>query len=333
MHVRASAEQLTDLRSSPPRYPGATLRVIAQRDPQPGFAPRRGGDRAVASLATANREQLVERVIVREGIANLAVMCAKAVVGFQTGSIAILGDAVHSFADLANNLVAFIATRIASAPPDSDHPYGHRKFETLAVFGIATLLAVLAIEIILGAVDRDPRKITQEPWGLALMVGVLVVNISVTAWENRWAQRLDSDILRADAQHTLSDVLTTVGVIVGWQFAARGHRWLDALASLVVAGVIFYLAFRLFQRAIPVLVERSIASPEDLSSVASAVSGVHETRRVRSRQSGSGPAIELVVSVDPNLSTADSHAIADEIERVISEKFSVSDVTVHIEPH
>ena len=80
------------------------------------------------------------------------------------------------------------------------------------------------------------------------------------------------------------------------------------------------------------LVERSIANPDALSSAASSVSGVRETRRVRSRHGGSGPAIELVVTVDRDLSTADSHAIADEIERVISERFAVDDVTVHIEP-
>jgi cation diffusion facilitator family transporter len=287
----------------------------------------------VAAPAPANRDRLVERVLVREALANLAVMFAKALVGFHTGSIAVLGDAVHSLADFANNIVAFIATRIASAPPDQDHPYGHRKFETLAVFGIATLLSVLAIEIILGAIDRDPRVVTQQRWGLVLMLGVLVVNIAIAIWENRWARRLDSDILRADARHTVSDVLTTVAVIAGWQLAAHGYRWLDALASIIVAAMILYLAYGLFRKAIPVLVERSIANPEALSSVASAVSGVQETRRVRSREGGSGPAIELVVSVDPNLSTADSHAIADEIERVIGEKFSVNDVTVHIEPH
>jgi cation diffusion facilitator family transporter len=287
----------------------------------------------VAASAPANRDRLVERVLIREALANLAVMFAKALVGFHTGSIAVLSDAVHSLADFANNIVAFIATRIASTPPDQDHPYGHRKFETLAVFGIATLLSVLAIEIVLGAIDRDPRVITQQRWGLVLMLGVLVVNIAVAIWENRWARRLDSDILRADARHTLSDVLTTVAVIAGWQLAANGYRWLDALASIIVAAMILYLAYGLFQKAIPVLVERSIANPEALSSVASAVSGVQETRRVRSREGGSGPAIELVVSVDPNLSTADSHAIADEIERAIGEKFSVNDVTVHIEPH
>jgi len=272
-------------------------------------------------------------VLIGEGLANLAVMCVKATVGLQTGSIAVLGDAVHSLADCANNVVAFIATRIASAPPDQDHPYGHRKFETLAVFGIATLLSVLAVEIIRGALDREPRVITQERWGLVLMLGVLVVNVAIAIWENRWARRLDSDILHADARHTVSDVLTTVAVIAGWQLAANGYRWLDALASLIVAAMILYLAYGLFQKAIPVLVDRSIASAEALSSVASAVPGVRETRRIRSREGGSGPAIDLVVSVDPDLSTADSHAIADEIERVISEAFSVNDVTVHIEPH
>lgn len=287
----------------------------------------------MARSAPAQRDRQVERVLFGEGIANLAVMSAKAAVGLQTGSIAILGDAIHSLADFANNVVAFVATRIASAPPDREHPYGHRKFETLAVFGIATLLSVLAIEIILGALDRDPREISQESWGLALMLGVLAVNILIASWENHWARRLDSDILRADAHHTISDVLTTVAVIAGWQLAARGYLWLDALASLIVAAMILYLAYGLFQKAIPVLVERSIANPEALSSVASAVDGVRETRRVRSREGGAGPAIDLVVTVDRNLSTADSHAIADEIERVISEKFSADDVTVHIEPH
>ena len=291
------------------------------------------GDRELAASAPANRDQQVERVLISEGLANLVVMLIKATVGFHTGSIAVIGDAIHSLADLANNFVAFIVTRIASAPPDLEHPYGHRKFETLAVFGIATLLSVLAIEIVLGALDRDPREVSAEGWGLALMLGVLVINISIAIWENRWARRLDSDILRADARHTASDVMTTVAVIAGWQLAANGYPWLDALASIIVAATILYLAYGLFKKAIPVLVERSIANAEALASVVSAVPGVQETRRVRSREGGSGPAIELVVSVDPNLSTADSHAIADEIERVIGVKFSVNDVTVHIEPH
>jgi cation diffusion facilitator family transporter len=289
----------------------------------------------MAVMATSNsihRDRQVERVLWVEGFANFAVMLAKLAVGLGTGSVAVLGDAIHSLADLANNALGLVATRIASAPPDREHPYGHRKYETLAVFAVAMLLSVLALEIVHGAVNSGSREVTQQGWSLAVMLGVLVLNIAISSWEGRWARRLDSDILRADARHTLSDVLTTIGVIAGWQLAARGYRWLDGLTSLVVAALILYLAYGLFRRAIPVLVDQSIATPEELSAVAGAVDGVRETRRVRSRAGSSGPAIDVVVSVDPKLSTVDSHAIADEIERALSERFSARDVTVHIEP-
>ena len=287
----------------------------------------------MSSSAASERAGEIRRVLGITLLLNIAVSAGKIVVGTLSASLAMVADGYHSLLDGANNVIGLIVVGWAAEPPDLEHPYGHRKFETLAVFGIATLLSVLAIQIILGALDRDPREVSAEGWGLALMLGVLVVNIVIAAWENRWARRLDSDILRADAKHTVSDVLTTVAVIAGWQLAANGYRWLDALASIIVAAIILYLAYGLFKKAIPVLVERSIANAEALASVVSAVPGVQEIRRVRSREGGSGPAVELVVSVDRNLSTADSHAIADEIERVIGEKFSVNDVTVHIEPH
>ncbi len=110
--------------------------------------------------------------------------------GFSTGSLALVGDAIHSLADLANNVVAFVVVRLASAPPDREHPYGHQKYETLAVFGLAVLLAVLAVEIVVRAAEPGPREIVQHGWGLAVMIGVLVVNVAVTTWERSWARRL-----------------------------------------------------------------------------------------------------------------------------------------------
>jgi cation diffusion facilitator family transporter len=279
-----------------------------------------------------DRDRRVERVLWIEALGNGVAMVAKLAVGFSTGSIAVLSDAIHSLADMANNAVGLVATRIASAPPDREHPYGHRKYETLAVFAVAMLLSVLALEVAHGALRPNPREVVNSGWGLGVMFGVLTLNIAITVWENRWARRLDSEILRADARHTLSDVLTTMGVIAGWQLAARGYSWLDTLTSLGVAGIILYLAYGLFRRAIPVLVDQIIASPEDLSRVVAAVSGVQEVRRIRSHAGGSGPQVDLVVTVDPNLSTLDSHAIADEVERVVRENFSVWDVTVHVEP-
>jgi cation diffusion facilitator family transporter len=275
----------------------------------------------------------VRRVLWIEGTANLSVLVVKAVVGFSTGSMAVLGDAVHSLADLANNGVALFVVDAASAPPDREHPYGHRKFETLAVFGLATLLAVLAIELALRALQSGDREVVRHGWSLALMLGVLAVNASLALWESRQAGLLASDLLRADARHTLSDVLVTAAVITGWQFASLGWPGLDTLTTLGVAALILYLAWDLFRRAIPVLTDRIAADPELVVELVRAVPGVREARRVRSMGAGGAVTMDVVVSVDPELSTADSHAIADAVESCLRERLGARDVTVHIEPH
>jgi cation diffusion facilitator family transporter len=287
-----------------------------------------------ASLPRADeqRDRRIRRVLVIEGLANLSVLVVKTVVGIATGSSAVLADAVHSFADLANNGLALFALHLAAAPPDREHPYGHRKYETLAVFALATLLAVLAVEITLRAFQSGDRDVLRPGWSLGVMLGVLVVNVAVSTWEGAWARRLDSDLLRADTRHTFSDVLVTIVVIVGWQLAAMGRAWLDTAFTLAVAALILFLAFGLYRRAIPVLVDRIAADPERLAAVVQSVPGVRGTRRVRSHLSGQGVTIDVIVAVDSHLSTAASHDIADEIERTLRESFATPDVTVHVEP-
>jgi cation diffusion facilitator family transporter len=271
-------------------------------------------------------------VLLLEGAADVVMLCAKTIVGLSTGSLAVLGDAIHSLTDLANNVAALVVMHLASAPPDREHPYGHRKFETLAVFGAATLLTVLAVEIALRAVEQGERTITRHGWGLAVMLGVFGCNIGVCLWQSYWAHRLDSDLLRADARHTLADVLVTGMVIVGWQLAARGYQWLDTVFTLGVAVVILCLAYGLFKRVVPVLVDRIAADPEILAEAVHAVPGVRQVRRIRSRWTGSTPTVDVIVTVDAGLSTVESHTIATAIETILQTRFAAEDVTVHIEP-
>ena len=277
-------------------------------------------------------DRQVRNVLVIEGIANSLLLLAKLSVGLSTGSTALLSDAVHSLTDIANNGIAFFAARLSAAPPDREHPYGHRKFESLAVFGLATFLTVVAIEIPLRALEDIAQPIVHSDWGLGVMLGVLAVNLGLASWERSWARRLNSDLLRADANHTFSDVFTTIGVLVGWQAAARGYAWIDPLCALVVTGLVFSLAFTLFRRAIPILVDEIATDPEELLNAVSSVPGVYQVRRIRSRSGGVGTAADVVIAVDAALSTAQSHRIADTVERKLSEQFKIRDVTVHIEP-
>ncbi|WP_455221281.1 cation diffusion facilitator family transporter [Kaarinaea lacus] len=280
-----------------------------------------------------DRQRKVQRVILIEGAANLSVLIAKTVVGLSTGSLAILGDALHSLTDLANNVVAWVVIHLSSMPADREHPYGHRKFETLGVFFLASLLVVLAFELGLNAIRKEDAVIASGPLELGVMFGVLGINICIAWWQRRWARRLKSDILLADASHTFSDVLVTLTVIAGWQLSAMGYLWLDRLCALGVAGLILYLAFTLFKRAIPTLVDQYAIDPDVLIAAVKQVKGVRNVVRVRSRWIGSSPVVDLVISVDPDLSTTDSHEISDRVELLIEKRFHITDVSIHVEPH
>jgi cation diffusion facilitator family transporter len=168
--------------------------------------------------------------------------------------------------------------------------------------------------------------------GLVILISSLVINIILTFWERHWAKRLDSEILHADATHTLSDVLTSAVVIVGWQLAARGYYWIDTVFALIVSSIIFYLAFKLFQRAIPILVDQSRYPPDELKAAVNNIPTVITVGNIRSRDTGKGQVADVTVTVCANLSTIESHQIADKIEEVLAEKFDIQDVVVHIEP-
>lgn len=283
-------------------------------------------------MDSPQRDHRVQRVILIEGAANVLVLSLKLAVGLSTGSFAVIGDAIHSLGDAANNAIAWTIVRMSAQPADREHPYGHRKFETLAVFVLAALLVVLAVELALGALRHQAGPPVSDPWAIGVMFVVLGVNIGLTTWESAWAKRLGSDILAADARHTFADVLTTIVVITGWQLAARGYPWMDTICALGVSIFVLYLAFGLFRRAVPVLVDRIALAPEELTDCVLSVPGAISVKSVRSRSKGSSAAVDVVVGVDANLSMEEAHAIADAIEAKLAKDFGVEDATVHIEP-
>jgi cation diffusion facilitator family transporter len=282
---------------------------------------------------TAQRDKGIQRIILIEGFANLVVLLAKLWVGLTTGSLAILGDAIHSLTDVVNNIVAWVVIRLSKLPPDREHPYGHRKFETLAVFFLAALLVVLSFELALHAINKDDAKIVSSTWELGIMLAVLTVNIALATWERKWARRLGSDILLADSSHTFADVLTTVVVIIGWQLSIMGYIWLDRVCAIAVAILVFYLAYNLFRRVAPILVDEFAIDPELLAKTIRQVDGVRKVNRVRSRWMGSDKVVDIVISVNPDLPTDDSHKIASAIELLIEQRFDVSDISIHVEPY
>lgn len=284
------------------------------------------------SMKAQHDSAAVRRVLLVEGGANLLMLLAKLAVGITSGSTAVLGDSLHSLTDLANNGVALAIERVSSRPPDADHPYGHRKYEQLAVFTLAAFLTVVAFELVMHSLRRGDTEIARSGWGLVTMLGVLSTNVALATWEAGRARALDSDLLRADARHTMGDVATTVVVIVGWQIGALGYAWIDRVFAIGVAGFVLYLAFGLFRRAVPVLVDEAASAPTDVQRIVEDIEQVREVRRVRSRSTGEGASADVVIAVDDLLTTAQAHAVADAVENALETQLGIHDVSVHIEP-
>lgn len=278
------------------------------------------------------KEQSVRRVIFIEGLANFLVLIAKTAVGISTGSMAIIGDALHSLTDVANNIVAWVVVKHSEKPADKEHPYGHHKFETLAALGLAVLLVVLAFELAINTIRGVNNVPDTSNFELVIMIGVLVVNIILATWQRYWANRLNSNILKADASHTFADVLTTVVIILGWQLSAMGYPILDKLCALGVSGLILFLAYELFKKVAPILVDEYSVDPEKLTELALQTDGVKGVSRIRSRWIGDNASLDMIVFVAPSLTTRESHEICDNLEAVIEKELFVTDISIHVEP-
>ncbi|WP_395339379.1 cation diffusion facilitator family transporter [Ningiella sp. W23] len=274
----------------------------------------------------------VRKVLLVEGAVNLCVALCKLIIGLSTQSSVIVADAIHSATDVFNNVIAWFAMNIAEQPADEEHTYGHQKYEQLAVFVLASLLVIVAFEIMLSALERFGQPVEQSGWGLVFLISALGINVALAFWERHWAIQLDSDILHADVSHTVSDVLTSITVIVGWQLAARGWYWVDAVFAVLMSFMLFYLAYRLFRKAIPILVDQSTVDAQDISQEIEGIDGVIGVTRLRTRSHGKEHFADILVTVHADLSLIQSHDIADAIESLMADQFNVKDVVVHVEP-
>jgi len=282
-----------------------------------------------------DRRAAVRRVLWVVLFANLAVILAKLFIGFRSGSIAILGDAAHSGTDALNNVVGLLAVRLASAPPDEDHPYGHGKFETLGAFAVVAFLSVTCFELLLGSTRRllgDAPAPTVDALVFQVLLAAMVVNVAVAWVESRYARLLDSELLSADSRHTAADVMVTGGVLGGMLLVRAGWTAADGWLGIVVALLIAYSGVQILRHTIPVLVDQRAIDADKIRSRVRELPGVLDAVEIRSRGRRGEAFAELTIRVDPENSLRDAHAIADEVERSLEVEGGFYGVVVHVEP-
>lgn len=286
-------------------------------------------------MVTDHRRE-IRRVLLITLVLNVVVMLLKAFVGYATGSLSLLADALHSVTDSANNVLGLVTSQLSSPHPDREHPYGHQKFEAIGAMGIAAFLGIACFEILQGAIARlfnTPEPIRISSSELWLLLIVLGVNIFVAFYERWVGQRIGSPILIADARHTMSDIwvtMTVMGGLIGvWLFNVQ---WLDIFLAFPVALLVFSSGWQVLRENLPWLVDEMAIAPEAIHQGVMEVPGVINCHSIASRGVlGQQVFIEMHLIVDAHdVDTA--HQITEAVEERLENVYGPARILIHIEP-
>ncbi len=281
------------------------------------------------------RERDIRRVLWVVLALNIAVAVAKLLYGLFSHSMAMQADGIHSFFDGASNIVGLIGMWFAARPADKSHPYGHGKFETFTAAAIAAMLGIAGYTVARGAINslQGEGDARVGIGSFVVMAITLAVNLGVTTWEAREGRRLGSEVLKADARHTLSDVLVSSGVIVSLILVKVGFEKADGVLALLVAVAIAYTALTILRGVGRTLSDAARLPVEEVIAIGLSIEGVAGCHEVRTRGPETSISADLHVLVDPDTTVEHGHGLAHDVEAALRARFpELADVVVHVEP-
>ena len=303
--------------------PGPELANVRVRPPNP-------------AAPVPDRYAAVTRVLVGVLLLNFGVAFAKIAFGYATGAISMLSDGFHSLTDGASNIVGLIGVRVARQPPDDDHPYGHRKYETVAAAAVTVFLSLVVVEVLRNAFNHLSGKtipIEIPVMSLVVMLATIGINIGVMVYEGRAAEQLASEVLLADAMQTRSDVWTSLAVMCALAGARLGFPILDPLAAIFVAGFIAYSGYQVANATTGILSDRMVMADVDIERVVLDVTGVLGCHRIRTRGSADHVFLDLHVWFPPDMRLTDAHDLSHVVkDRLMTRYPQIVDAIIHIEP-
>ncbi len=271
-------------------------------------------------------------------VVALIVMAIKYVAYLLTGSVALYSDALESIVNVITAVAALIAVRVSAQPADRNHPFGHHKAEYFSAGLEGALIVIAAILILQQAYDawQTPRTLTTPIIGIAINAVAGVIN-AAWAWHLlRRGRAWRSPAISADGWHLLTDVATSVGVLVGLLLAvATGWYFLDPLLAAVVAVHILWVGWRLTSQSMSGLMDEAV-NTEVLAQIrkviASNASGALQIHDLRTRIAGRATFIEFHLVVPGRMSVEEAHDICDRLEVALGDAIDGAEVHIHVEP-
>jgi cation diffusion facilitator family transporter len=274
-------------------------------------------------------------VLARVLALNVAVAAAKLLFGYTTGAVSMVSDGFHSLTDSASNIMGLVGLRAARKPPDDDHPYGHRKYETLAAAGIFVFLLFVVVEVVRAAFERLGGVGAPEVSALSfgVMLVTLAINLMVVRYESARGRALGSELLLADATHTRSDVFTSIAVLIALAGTGLGYPLLDPIGGLVIGIFIARTGLEIARDTSGILADRVVMQEDDIRSVVMSVPEVLGCHRIRTRGSPDHTFLDLHVWMPPEIPLFEAHRISHVVKDRLMQKYpQIADAIIHIEP-
>ena len=282
-----------------------------------------------------SRAYEIRKVLLITLALNIIVSGAKIFYGYHISSVSILSDGYHSLFDGVSNIIGLIGIYIAAHPPDKNHPYGHRKYETMFTIFVGFLMFITCIEIFkksYGSFSGKAETVMVTTESFIIMLITMAVNIFVTVYEREKGAALGSEFLIADSKHTMSDIYVSLGVIAGLVISKFGIPKADPIAGAIVGVFVAKAGFEIIRDSAEVLVDAALTDIEAIKAAASKVKGVVECHEIRARGSKQNIFVDLHVLVNPSISIQDGHTIAHRVENAIKREFpEIVDIVVHVE--
>ena len=277
----------------------------------------------------------VRKVLTYTLLLNMIAALAKLVYGHMSDSLSMVADGYHSFFDGTSNVVGLVGIWLAYNPPDKDHPYGHKKYETLASLGISILLFLTCYHVLRDAYLRFMDSTTPNVTGFSFLVilSTMGINIFVMMWERSKGKELRSEILISDSMHTKSDIFASVAVLISLAAVYAGLPVIDPIAAFIIAILIGRTGYHILLESAKVLSDYFRIHPGLIRDVVLEVDGVTECHDIRSRGTPTDVFVDLRLHVPSDMGISEAHELAHKVEGRIKKEFTeVTEVVVHIEP-
>ncbi|ARU57499.1 Co/Zn/Cd cation transporter [Oleiphilus messinensis] len=292
---------------------------------------------APPELEIHQEREYAKRVTLIGMLLDMILGCSKVVVGLITQSVSLVADGIHSFTDVVTDLMVLVVTHYARQAPDEEHPYGHKKFETLGTMLMGSILIAIAGAMFWDACQRlNNETLPVNPGPLAISVALLSIlgKEAIYRYTYHAGKKIGSSLLLANAWHSRTDAFSSIVVLAALLGSAIGFQWLDIVGALIISVIIAKIGWDLTWESVQVLVDTAPDAKEiqQFEHTIKNTEGVKSVHMLRARKLGDDTFLDLHLQVDPRISVSEGHQIGLAVSMRLRSAFSdIKDITYHID--